>query len=430
MSARRIAPREHVVLLDRVGHARYYDADGRPFLNPERYELTLITPLAKLGSVLPHEAQLVIGSDLDPASMLGMLREVSRNRPVDHILAISERLLLPAAHLRADLGVGGPQPALMTTLRDKLAMKQRVAAAGVRVPEFTAITRAADATPLLRRHDAVIVKPTSGMGSQGVHVARTPGDLAALDRLPSMLQGPYEAEEFVAGDLVHVDSMVVAGRATAVTMCRYLDPTTAFGDNRPFRSVEVPAGATRRELSEFNDRVLAAYPEFSGASHLEVFRRPDGEIVFCEIAGRPGGAGVIPTFRHHYGVDLYEAALIGQLDPGSMPAPLVDPATGAPVVGPPPEAAVTGWVGLYGGPGELLDVSTPDAGWIVEAKQRKRLGDRIGAPTMSGDAVVFVTVAGPDADTVTARLDEVVARSVIRVRGAEERARPAAPRRG
>lgn len=400
--------REHVALIDRVGYRRFHRPDGSPFIDPECYEVTLVTARERAAEADPREVATVLAMDADDERLVTeTLAGLAATRPLDRVLAVSERLLLPAARLRDRLGLPGPSEREVLPLRDKLVMKRHVAAHGIPVPDHTPIERPVDARPLLRRHGAVVLKPVLGMGGAGLHFVSDEAALDALEGRDLGWPGPYLAEARVEGDVCHVDSIVEAGRPIVAAPARYLDPLAAFTLRRPRRSVSVGSGPLREALLAFNARVLATLPWFSGAAHLEAFAAGGGQLVFCEVAGRPGGAGIAPTVMHLCGVDLYEAALLPQLG-RSAPRP-----GGAPA----PERSATGWVSLYGAPGVLRGVADPPAAdWVIAATVRRRPGDRLGQhPSMVNDSVACVSVCGPDPDTVVSRLDAVVREMRVQV---------------
>ncbi|MGW7541090.1 ATP-grasp domain-containing protein [Streptomyces sp. NPDC054770] len=391
--------REHVLLLDRWGYSAYRHPDGRPYLDPDRYEVTLVTLPEKAHDHRPGEVSRVVTADTSHEErVLGALPEIQAGPPVDRVAAVTERLLVPAAALREVLGVPGLDVAQTTVFRHKVLMKRHVAAGGVRTPEFTGISGPADAEPLLEKYGRIILKPVDSWLAQGVHQVASRAELCRLEQTGLGHDGPYQAEEFVEGTSCHIDSVVRAGRPVAALASRYLDllPSLVPGDQR--RSVAVGAGRVRETLLAFNRQVLATTPWFSGVSHLEVFLTPDGIPVFCEIAARPGGAGVIPSFRHRYGIDLRLAALLGQL---GLPLPRPDECQ-------PPDRRATGWLVSYPAAPALCrtPADPPDVDWLV---QLKWLTDprNVSPATVTAQGLAAATVCGPDPATVTERLAQV-----------------------
>ncbi len=401
MSARR----PHVLIFDRFGYNRYSAPDGTPTIRDA--DVSVIVPVERVGeftrSPLAPVLRCAVGTQVENEALVrDLVVGLHAAHPIDRIVAITERLLLPAARLRDRLGIAGMSEAQTLVIRDKVVMKERVRAAGLAVPDFVRIETAAEAAELLGRHGAIVLKPALAMGSLGVRPIRSPDELATCPSLQSLVAGPWEAEAFVEGALHHVDSVVEHGRVLAATASQYLDPTTNYRDYLPCRSVTLEPGPVTDRILAFNAAVVAALGDFSGVTHHELFLRPDGEPVLCEIAGRPGGTGVQPTFRHAFGVDLYEFAVKAQLDiPFEAPQRICDDAVGDTMI--------------YAPPGRIRAVRTPLFGedWVLDVITRKRPGDVLREPTMFGDAVAVVTVCGPDVRTVLERLDAIITSTVV-----------------
>jgi hypothetical protein len=392
--------REHVVLLDRSGYDLFRHPDGSPFLHPGRYAVTLITQPTKVDQIRPGEVETVLPVDvLDEDAVLALLPGFQRGKPVDHVVAVSERLLVLAGRFRDALGVPGYTEAQMSTLRDKVTMKRHFSASGVRVPEFIEIERPMDAAPLLARHGSIIVKPRAGMGSVGVQRVSSLAELRALDAAGLGSGGRYEAEEFIDGEMYHIDSIVVDGRPVVGVPSLYLDSNESFPVGGQNRTAVIDPGPSRRMLEAFNRQVLASLPWFSGVTHLEVFVGRDGLPVFCEVAGRPGGGGIVPAFQHCVGIDLNLVTALPQL---GLPIPQLRECQ-------PPERRVTGTAVFYPpAVGELLAFDPlPVRDWVVRFAPLKKVGDVLRPAVSVGQGIAEVTVFGPDSLTVRQRIDEV-----------------------
>jgi hypothetical protein len=394
--------REHVVVLDRSGYNAFRHPDGTPYLDPERYGITLVTPPGRLDQVRPGEVDTVLPTDvLDEQAVLGLLPQLARGRKVNHVVAISERLLLAAGMFRDALGVPGFTGQQTAILRNKATMKRHIGAAGVRVPEFIEIDRPMDAAALLARHGSLILNPLASMGSVGVHHVRTIDELRALEADGLSYDGSYEAEEFIDGDMFHIDSLVHDGSPVVALPSLYLDSNEDFPVGGQNRSAVIDPGPLFDTLLEFNQQVLATMPWFSGVTHLEVFVEGDGTPVLCEIAGRPGGGGIAPAFTHRFGVDLFLAAALPQL---GRPLPPLNELQ-------PPDRRSTGTAVYY--PPSLGRLHAFDAfegeDWVVQFTPLKKVGDVLRKAVSVGQGVAEVTVCGPDADVVRQRLDAVKA---------------------
>jgi ATP-grasp domain-containing protein len=389
-----------VIVLDYHGYDFYRDLQGRHFLPADRYAVRLVTDISKIDQAKAPGLDAVVGVQGDAgyghdayAHAVRFLYSLG-GQPAARLVAIGERLLLAAATLREELGLPGPPVAETTRLRDKVAMKQHLSAAGIRVPDFAPFSEAA-ARALLRAHPALVIKPRLGAGTKGLAIVRDPAELAALTASLAVNPDDFEVEEYIDGPLFHVDSVVREGKVVAATAGRYLDETSCYAASRPCRSVAVADGPLLDELLDFNQRVISCYQRFTGVTHHEMFVTSDG-CCLCEIAARAGGAGVSAGFWSRTGVDLGRVVVQAQTQ-DRVPAAI--------------EMArhLTGWVLIHGGPGMLLDpIVIPDEPWVVDARVRAQPGDVLPGPAYCGDYVALATVRGDTEAEVSSRLDEVV----------------------
>jgi hypothetical protein len=263
------------------------------------------------------------------------------SRAVTHVVTLHERMVEAAAEARARWHLGGMDPATARRFRDKVVMKAAVAEAGIRVPWHVPITGADDLSVLDRRGGAMVIKPIDGLGAQRIEVVRSsPEAVLAWRRLSGGQQG-YELEEFIAGRLLHVDSVVADGRVVFSSVSEYLSRPLDFARYGSNCSVTLEAGALADRMRRYAERVLAALGIVDGVTHLEAFVQPDDEIVFCEAAARPGGGGIGRVVQDAYGIDLNLTAVLAQC--GEDTADLIR-------CGPPP-IGVWASIGIYPGTG-------------------------------------------------------------------------------
>lgn len=257
------------------------------------------------------------------------------------VVGLSEESVLPAARLREYLALPGMSPRTALLLRDKVRMKEAVRAAGVDVPRFWPVgpdTTAEDAARLASlTPDGIVLKPRSQAAAMGVSIFRDPAAFIAHVR-DEGVGADHEAEEFLAGDLCHVDGLIRAGRMLFLSAATYLAPPydVVTEGGHPLGSVSVDDPALLAAMEDLATTVLAAVGLDDGVFHLELFVRPDGRLTFLEVAGRPGGGGIAEHIHRVHGIDLAEEALRVCL--GERPR--------------------------YDGPRTILDGDIPASGWL------------------------------------------------------------------
>lgn len=216
----------------------------------------------------------------------------------DRIISLSEYELLEAAKLRDQLSVPGPSYEDARLVRDKVAMKRAVSADGVDVPRFLPLTSLQEGETVLPWEGRTVLKPTSGAGSEDVVIFETAAAcLQALESRSTGVQaldgdapgvGSFELEEFVSGDIVHIDGLVREGVVMVGIGSRYVGTCQQFSANRPLGSYQFDLEPAQ---GDWVQRVIRAVRIRNGAFHLEAIESERG-MVFLEIGNRTGGAGV------------------------------------------------------------------------------------------------------------------------------------------
>jgi biotin carboxylase len=252
---------------------------------------------------------LEVPSIMDEEDVIERVRGWLRGRTVDHVLANWEPLVLLAARLRERFGLPGMSVDTVRGFRDKQLMKERVAAAGLRVPRAQRVRSVKEVWGALEVTGfPAIIKPISGAGSADTYKVESTSDMSRV--LPQM-QHVEEAicEEFIDGDEYTYDTAAIDGVPVYESVTRYIPNALEM------RSIEwiSPIMLSVRDLDQPHIRagmelgrgVMRALGMGDGMTHMEWFRKPDGEVVFGEIACRPGGACVVDQMNYTGDIDLF-----------------------------------------------------------------------------------------------------------------------------
>jgi hypothetical protein len=265
------------------------------------------TPDAELRRYL--SGYLEVPSLLDENDLIARVGAWLRGREVDHILANWEPLVIVAARLREKFGIPGMSVDTVRGFRDKQLMKERVAAAGLRVPKAQRIKSIADVWSAIEKIGyPAIIKPISGAGSADTYRVDSRAEMEKI--LPSM-RHVEEAicEEFIAGDEYTYDTVCIDGVPALESVTQYLPNALEMRSNEwispimlSVRDLDQPHIKPGLELGR---GVLKALGMGDGMTHMEWFRTASGEVVFGEIACRPGGACVVDMMNYTSDVDLF-----------------------------------------------------------------------------------------------------------------------------
>ncbi|MEU0968326.1 hypothetical protein ABZ357_23875 [Streptomyces sp. NPDC005917] len=296
-----MSPRAYALIVDRSRAKSWRQDDGSSFLS--RHGIATVVVSDRRGAHyegLPSDTRVHLVESLDHSS----IRRVAEKYAPDLIglSTCSELFVEDVASVRAVLGIPGPQPGYTARLRDKWLMKETAARAGI--PTAWGVLAVDAASALTSRPDAarLFLKPRNLSGSRGARELRgTDAATAALDGISRHLED-FVVEEFIDGDLHHIDGFVSGGEL-AFTLSRYERPTHRAGGTVPLSSHTVDDPVLSGRAATFIRRVLAAWGVSQDVFHCEAFL-VDGAFVFCEMAGRPGGAGVSGVFDLLRGRDL------------------------------------------------------------------------------------------------------------------------------
>lgn len=265
---------------------------------------------------------LQVRSLWDEDEVVRTVVDFARRVRLDRVECLWEPGMLLAARLREVLGVPGMTVAETLPFRDKEIMKDRLDRAGIRTPRHARARTAADAWAAADRIGyPLIVKPIAGAGSKDTYRCDSP---AELDRALKVTQHVEEAaiEEFIEAEEFTFDTICAGGRMYFENVCWY-QPRVLL--QRQIESVSPQTFALRNlEQPEIQGgrllgrRVLEALGFKSGFTHMEWFRKSDGEVVFGEIACRAPGARLVDLMNYCTDNDTFaawaETVVLGRVD--------------------------------------------------------------------------------------------------------------------
>jgi biotin carboxylase len=211
--------------------------------------------------------------------------------------------------LREHLRVPGMGETTARYFRDKLAMRMKAAEAGIRVPAFVHVLNHARVQSFLDHIAAPwVLKPRSLAGAIGIKKIHSAEEFwPAIESLGDM-QSHYLLEQFVPGDIFHVDTIVYE---------RQIRFAIASGYGRPPMEVSHEGGVfttrvlereseTARQLLALNARVMETFGMVRGISHTEFIQPHDGSaLYFLETSARVGGAHIVDLVEAATGMNLW-----------------------------------------------------------------------------------------------------------------------------
>jgi biotin carboxylase len=240
---------------------------------------------------------------------------------IDHVASLWEPTMVLAARIRERLGIPGMTVEQTVPFRDKERMKQVLDAAGIRTPHHYKRDTAAGIREAAERIGfPIIVKPIAGAGSADTYRVDGADDLEhVLTRLRWVDE--VSVEEFVEATEYTYDTICAGGevlfdnvawyrpRPLIARQLEWVSPVTTV-----LRNIDAPELASGRAMGR---DVLRALGFRDGFTHMEWFRRENGEVVFGEIGARPAGARTVDVMNFANDIDLFqqwaEALIRGRL---------------------------------------------------------------------------------------------------------------------
>jgi biotin carboxylase len=234
---------------------------------------------------------------------------LARAEAIDRIVALDEFDLEMASALREHLRIPGMGESTVRYFRDKLAMRMQAREKGILVPDFVPILNRGRIGEFLDRVPPPwILKPRLSASAIGIKKVREPDEVWRLVDELGDRQSYHLLEQFIEGDVYHVDAVAWERDVVFAEAQGYMRPPfEVYHGGGLFCTRTLDRGsADARALREANRAVVQALGMVRGVLHTEFIRgRADGRFYFLETAARVGGANIAETIEAATGVNLW-----------------------------------------------------------------------------------------------------------------------------
>ncbi len=360
------------------------------------------------GLALADERAMV--STYDPAGMIAAACRLRAKGGLDGVMSIAADVPVTVASVAEALDLPGVPLAAARASADKLAMKDRLAAAGVPVPWYAPLGSPEELARCVRARGAVVVKPVDSRGARGVLRVTEGVDPAfafARARAASP-SGRVMVEEFLDGPQLSTESVLVGGRA--VTLGCSDRNYARLSELAPYiiedggLQPSVHVTEVLPKVDALAERAAAALGMETGTLKGDLVLHPERGLCVIEVALRlSGGWFATDQIPYSTGVDLVQAA--ARLALGERPAleelrPKRFDAVAVRFFFPPPGRlrSVHGFEAVAAEP------------WCLRAVLHVRPGDTLAPPTDHTRRAGLVLASGASGAEAVARAEEAVAR--------------------
>jgi biotin carboxylase len=240
---------------------------------------------------------------------LKSVAHLARETRIDRIVALDEFDQEIAAALRAHLCLPGLDETTARRFRDKLYMRHTTHLAGIRVPHFVGLLNNPAIHEFTQRVPPPwVLKPRLMAGAIGIKKISSPDELWSVLNSMGDQQSFFLLEQYVPGNVCHVDSVVWDGEIVFRIASAYgRPPLDVSHGGGIFTTSILPRGSElEQELLEANRDVLGAMGHVRGVSHTEfIVSHETGDVYFLESAARVGGAHIADLVEAASGLNLW-----------------------------------------------------------------------------------------------------------------------------
>ena len=261
----------------------------------------------------PGLAEADIAKVVDFADAAAVLKATARIK-LDGVLTVSADRAVPVvaavAEARGLPGIGVETAHLMT---NKIAMRARLADAGVPQPRFAALRTISETR---RAADEVgfpsVLKPVDSGGQRGVFRVESLDEIHAHlhEALVASPTGEAILEEFVEG--IEMNGIVIArhGEVLPLTLSdRLRPPGIGFGVGWIHVYPATIHGAQLEESERVAAHTVHSLGLRTGIAFPQLIAAPDGRVVVVECAARIPGGQMADLVRWATGVDLVDVQI-------------------------------------------------------------------------------------------------------------------------
>lgn len=390
-------------------------------------EVVLVHEEGKYEPEFAHYCERIIHAPItDSKAMYEVLAPLHLERPFDRILTTSEDGAVATSELCRLFGLPGTSPETSRIVKDKAAMRKRLAEHDLSLVRHRVVRSADDLADFLYTvNGRIVAKPVDGVASIQIHLVDTAEEaVTAWKQLQEAGHSAALAEEFLDGPVVSVDTFSYRGRHLAIGMSEYRM-------NEYFAEWEVStpsrvARPYRDELRKMTHQLLDAVGLEDGPAHSEFILTPEGPRIL-ETHNRLAGSGAPELVRRVSGLSLSRMFFSVTLGIEELPQEPPEWTSGAAIqFFVPPPGKITAIEGLDSlaelgaeviqvPPGVTLPNIVPYINRLTGVGTGvvigKSVGDEVRELRSVADCVNgYVIVSGKDADDAVARGDEVINR--------------------
>lgn len=276
-----------------------------------RAEGVAVIPLVDKSNQQSYPNEIV----LNDFSFMEVSSVISKIRP-DYICCFYDRYMLDIARIREDLAIPGLRTDELNLIINKRHACERISRY-LRTPKTLSLENEAS-YHFLKRYlgqGDIFIKPHSLSGSESTAHIKSELDYENFKKTMRFPCCSYIAQEYISGELYHVDCFVKDHMVIFSSARRYSAPNhEMLQKDIPLFSLEIEDELLNGRLISSAQLVAQKLRIKNGVMHVEFFVTSFGEIVFIETNLRYPGIGINLLYKEKLGFSFETAHVLLESD--------------------------------------------------------------------------------------------------------------------
>jgi biotin carboxylase len=331
-----------------------------------------------------HPEEVLTHLGADERDIVELVRRSHEQEPFAAVLSLTESGLVLAARLASDVGAVSNPLEVVTSLRDKVAMRAILAAdSRFAVRSWKVDAQAELEAAIGDAGSPLIVKPMSGSGSVGILRLAGSGELADIwARMTATGDGPWIVEDFLDGPEFSVEAFSAKGTHHVVAVTEKQIDADTFVELAHIIPARIEE-ADRAQIAAYVHEFLTLVGLRTGPSHTEVKLTSRGPRII-ESHDRIGGDKIRDLVQMSTGIDLLEQT--------------IDTALGGTPDLKPRQSSAAAVRFIVASAGKVTGITLPPPTADAEIVISVAVGDRVPAVLTSASRAGRVVVAAASAE--------------------------------
>ena len=206
---------------------------------------------------------------LEKETVLEKAREIFKISKFEYVIAFSEHDLDVAAEIRTELNINGHKIKENMLCRNKTEMKKNLEETKIKYPKYKKISSKKEILDFLKdTKDKIVIKPETGDASKGVYIIEKEDDIPEQIDLSN-----YEAEEFIEGEIYHIDAITTSEELPYFKLSKYINNCLEFTKGKALGSVTIKDYQLEKQAIKLTKKICRALGLKNQAIHLELIRK-------------------------------------------------------------------------------------------------------------------------------------------------------------